>query len=81
VSLSLFGLSKTSFTPPSQLCITVHWEIGSENCVAPDFCIGSEGCVAAKSRIGSENCIAAWLVLKSAFLSRFYIIILHLKYQ
>jgi hypothetical protein len=24
VSLSLFGLSKTSFTPPSQLCVTVH---------------------------------------------------------
>ena len=23
VSLSLFGLSKTSFTPPSQLCVTV----------------------------------------------------------
>jgi hypothetical protein len=25
--------------------------------------------------------IVRWLVLKSAFLSRFYIIILHLKYQ
>jgi len=24
VSVSLFGLSKTSFTPPSQLCVTVH---------------------------------------------------------
>jgi hypothetical protein len=24
VSLSLFGLSKISFTPPSQLCVTVH---------------------------------------------------------
>jgi hypothetical protein len=26
-------------------------------------------------------CAIHWLVLKSAFLSRFYIIILHLKYQ
>jgi hypothetical protein len=69
-SYPCFGLSKTGFTPPSQLlklinfflnrhCVVADAEIGSENCVAADHEIGSENCVAADAEIASENCVAA----------------------
>jgi len=70
-SYPCFGLSKTGFTPPSQLlkliiffkknknCVAADAEIGNENCVAVDQEIGSENCVAADAEIGSENCFAA----------------------
>jgi UDP-3-O-[3-hydroxymyristoyl] glucosamine N-acyltransferase len=69
-SYPCFGLSKTGFTPPSQLlkliflkknknCVAADAEIGSENCVAADPEIGSQNCIAADPEIGSENCVAA----------------------
>jgi len=70
-SYPCFGLSKTGFTPPSQLLkliiflkkqknrVAADAEISSENCVAADQEIGSENCFAADAKIGSENCVAA----------------------
>jgi len=73
-SYPCFGLSKTSFTPPSQLlkliifflkqnCITDDQEISSENYFTADAKIGSENCIAADPEISSqnysENCVAA----------------------
>ena len=69
-SYPCFGLSKTGFTPPSQLfkliiflkienCVAADAEIGNQNCVAADTEIDSENCVAADAEIDSENCVAA----------------------
>jgi hypothetical protein len=49
-----FGLSKTSFTPPSQLLKLIILK-KNKNCVAADAEIGSENCVAADAEIGSQN--------------------------
>ena len=67
-SYPCFGLSKTGFTPPSQLlkliffknknCVVADPEIGSQNYVAADQEIDSENCFAADAEIGNENCVA-----------------------
>jgi hypothetical protein len=71
-SYPCFGLSKTGFTPPSQLLkliiiflkknknrVAADAEIDNENCVATDPKINSQNCVAADAEIDSENCVAA----------------------
>ena len=69
-SYPCFGLSKTGFTPPSQLLkliiiflkknknrVAADAEIDNENCVATDPKINSQNCVAADAEIDSENCV------------------------
>jgi UDP-3-O-[3-hydroxymyristoyl] glucosamine N-acyltransferase len=69
-SYPCFGLSKTGFTPPSQLfkliiffktenCVAADAEIGNQNRVAANQEIGSKNRIAADAEIGSENCVAA----------------------
>jgi hypothetical protein len=53
-SYPCFGLSKTGFTPPSQLLRLINFFL-KRNCVAADAEIDSENCVAADHEIGSEN--------------------------
>jgi hypothetical protein len=53
-SYPCFGLSKTGFTPPSQLLKLINFFL-NRHCVAADAEIGSENCVAADAEIGSEN--------------------------
>jgi hypothetical protein len=56
-SYPCFGLSKTGFTPPSQLLklIILFYIKKNKNCVAADAGIDIENCVAADPGIGSEN--------------------------
>jgi len=50
-----FGLSKTGFTPPSQLLKLIIFLKKNKNCVAADAEIGSQNCFAADQEISSEN--------------------------
>jgi hypothetical protein len=55
-SYPCFGLSKTGFTPPSQLLKLIFFKKQkNKNCVAADAGIGSENCVAADQEISSKN--------------------------
>ena len=55
-SYPCFGLSKTGFTPPSQLLKLIFFKKQkNKNCVAADAGIGSENCVAADQEIGNEK--------------------------
>jgi len=53
-SYPCFGLSKSDFTPPSQLLKLINVFL-NKNCVAADHEIGSQNCVAADHEIGSQN--------------------------
>jgi len=59
------------------LCWYAHGELFVPNENMVERVVGSTFSASNMHEVGNEN----WLVLKSAFLSRFYIIILHLKYQ
>ena len=54
-SYPCFGLSKTDFTPPSQLLKLIKKPIKKWAAMQFDAEIGSENCVAADAEIGSEN--------------------------
>jgi len=54
-SYPCFGLSKTGFTPPSQLLKLINFFKKNKNCSAADSEIGRKNCAAADQEIGSEN--------------------------
>jgi len=67
-SYPCFGLSKTGFTPPSQLLKLINFlkktktktaSLPIQKSTAADQEIGSENCIAADSEIDSQNCVAA----------------------
>jgi hypothetical protein len=62
-SYPCFGLSKTGFTPPSQLLKLIILKKKQKNRVAADQEIGSENCVAADAEIGSENCVINYIYI------------------